>query len=361
MVDASSGVDNCCSVVLLFISFVFVCISLTHSDSSIVYDACGHTLRDVMMADLLVPVCCSIISCLVSEAMHYCDFQLYNITGIVFLVCGAVCMLCLGSVTVDESIKALSIPNCVLAMSSTEGGINSPSANTGSPLLAVMGFFVGVPYIIMSIVVFILLIMLLITFILTQKDPSSDFIKQLKKHNYPCQVPSALPIVSLVFLCIALTHSNSEMVSAACGVTLRNVLIAITVTPILLLILYLIVASIFIQFYGGHITTARTIALSVYVGLFILSMLFLSSLTVSESVNALYNPNCTSAMSSKEGGINSPSANTGSPLLAIMGLFIGIPYLVATVLSMLVIIIRSCIWWYNGESVIEKIKNGIMK
>jgi hypothetical protein len=46
-------------------------------------------------------------------------------------------------------------------------------------------------------------------------------------------------------------------------------------------------------------------------------------------------------------------------LLAIMGLFIGIPYLVATVLSMLVIIIRSCIWWYNGESVIEKIKSSM--
>jgi len=355
MANTSSGGGNCCSFISLFISFVFVCISLTHSDNSMVYDACGHTLRDVMMADLLVPVCCSILSCIVVEVLNCCACVIIPIASILFLVCGVVCLLCLGAVTVDESIKALSIPDCVLAMSSTEGGINSPSANTGSPLLALMGFFVGVPYLIMSIAVIAILIVLLVVWACSpQKSIDKKILLSVIEKITSFQLPSAPVIVSYLFLFIALSHSNSEIVSAACGVTLRNVLIAVLLIPVIFLICYFIGLGIFDYFYENNDDDNAKyriwgIATAVTAVFWVLIMLCLSALTVSESINALNNPNCVSAMSSKEGGINSPSANLGSPLLAIMGLAIGIPYLITFVIFTVVILILSCVFAFYGR------------
>ena len=67
----------------------------------------------------------------------------------------------------------------------------------------------------------------------------------------------------------------------------------------------------------------------------------LGGFTVSESVNALNNSNCTAALSSTDGGINSPSANLGSPLLAITGVIYGAMFLLYAI-GMLVILLVLC-------------------
>ena len=71
---------------------------------------------------------------------------------------------------------------------------------------------------------------------------------------------------------------------------------------------------------------------------YVTSQLILSGLILNQGILALNNANCTAAMRSTDGGINSINANTGSPLLGIIGIvnsswtllcFVGALYLFA--------------------------------
>jgi hypothetical protein len=48
--ENSRVVQGCsCSV---FVVFVFTCIALRHSHNDLIYSACGHTLRNLLIADI---------------------------------------------------------------------------------------------------------------------------------------------------------------------------------------------------------------------------------------------------------------------------------------------------------------------
>ena len=179
--------NSCCGYFISFLIFVFTCIALTHSDNDIVYDSCGHTLRILMMVNALVYIALLILfcfvfgmieSCLVDKSMSSMSEKSMSeksrseksrstlaVITTVFIIIFTVGMLCLSAFTVNESVVAISNPNCTSAMSSKEGGINSPSANMGIPLLAITGFVVGVPNLITSTLLMLVILFILFAFI----------------------------------------------------------------------------------------------------------------------------------------------------------------------------------------------------
>lgn len=165
--------NSCCGYFISFLIFVFTCIALTHSDNDIVYDSCGHTLRILMIVNAIVYFALLILLCFVfgmikSYLKEISTSTLSVITTVfttVFIIIFTVGMLCLSAFTVNESVVAISNPNCTSAMSSKEGGINSPSANMGIPLLAITGFVVGVPNLITSTLLMLVILFILFAFI----------------------------------------------------------------------------------------------------------------------------------------------------------------------------------------------------
>jgi hypothetical protein len=107
---------------------------------------------------------------------------------------------------------------------------------------------------------------------------------------------------------------------------------------ILLCFVFGMIKSCLKEISTSTLSVITTVFTTVFIIIFTVGMLVLSAFTVNESVVAISNPNCTSAMSSKEGGINSPSANMGIPLLAITGFVVGVPNLITSTLLMLVIL-----------------------
>lgn len=126
------------SIFLDLILFIFGCIALTHSDSDVIYTACGHTLRDLLMALLVLSV--FFIVCGVIVVSGVCVrpvcAAVSGMCSVVFIV-GV--LLVLGAFTAKASIDAFNIPNCTAVMSSP-----LPSAYTGVPLLGIMGLIIGV-------------------------------------------------------------------------------------------------------------------------------------------------------------------------------------------------------------------------
>ena len=161
--------NSCCGYFISFLIFVFTCIALTHSDNDIVYDSCGHTLRILMMVNALVYIALLILFCFVFGMIKSClkekSRSTLAVITTVFIIIFTVGMLCLSAFTVNESVVAISNPNCTSAMSSKEGGINSPSANMGIPLLAITGFVVGVPNLITSTLLMLVILFILFAFI----------------------------------------------------------------------------------------------------------------------------------------------------------------------------------------------------
>ena len=167
--------NSCCGYFISFLIFVFTCIALTHSDNDIVYDSCGHTLRILMMVNAIVYFALLILLCFVFGMIKSCLTEKNRptlaaspaiaICTTVFIIIFTVGMLCLSAFTVNESVVAISNPNCTSAMSSKEGGINSPSANMGIPLLAITGFVVGVSNLIPSTLLMLVILFILFAFI----------------------------------------------------------------------------------------------------------------------------------------------------------------------------------------------------
>ncbi len=150
-----------------FIIFVFTCIAATHSNSDSIYSACGHTLRNFLIADLVMPVVLIVVLfLLICLEWCFCIGKIQSIVNIsnasvtsgespsttvlifVYLVriSIAVGAACLGGFSISESVIAMGNSDCMSAMSNTTDGINSPSANTGSPLLAIMAIVYGISY-----------------------------------------------------------------------------------------------------------------------------------------------------------------------------------------------------------------------
>jgi hypothetical protein len=163
-----------------FIIFVFTCIAATHSNSDSIYSACGHTLRNLLIADLVMPVVLIVVVLLVALVAWLVGWNLVPsnsrvgnalktdaeaqaalnaavnsafyiaIASLIFLslccISMAVGAACLGGFSISESVIAMSNSDCMSAMSNTTDGINSPSANTGSPLLAIMAIIQGIVY-----------------------------------------------------------------------------------------------------------------------------------------------------------------------------------------------------------------------
>lgn len=140
-----------CSNCSVFVVLVFACIALTHSDNDLIYFACGHTLRNLLIADIMIPILFYLVT-----AVHMCtSVRVYDcciwgngrVNGelVIFsFVVFVVCIACLGSFTVSESVHAIQNSNCTDAMHNTYDGMNSPSAGLGIPLLVVIGFIFGV-------------------------------------------------------------------------------------------------------------------------------------------------------------------------------------------------------------------------
>ena len=129
---------SCSSLFLDLILFIFGCIALTHSDSDVIYAACGHTLRDMLMALLILCVVFIVGGAIVVSGK--CDGPVCNaVSGVCSIVFVVGVLLVLGAFTAKASIGAFNIPNCTAAMSSP-----LPSAYTGVPLLGIMGLITGV-------------------------------------------------------------------------------------------------------------------------------------------------------------------------------------------------------------------------
>jgi hypothetical protein len=143
------------SALVSFVIFVFSCIAATHSDSDSVYSACGHTLRVLLIVDIMFPsisvaaffliACCMCISGnTIADITDQSYGMAFKILVFLVLISMAAGLICLGYFSISESITAMSDSDCMSAMRNTTDGINSPSANTGTPLLAIMVMVMGI-------------------------------------------------------------------------------------------------------------------------------------------------------------------------------------------------------------------------
>lgn len=170
-----------------FIIFVFTCIAVSHSNSDLIYSTCGHTLRDLLIADLVVSssllcfaflLCCFGMCYVKSNSVSPDEPKSVSPVAIFVLsitatLLGVVTTSCLGAFTISESVIALQNSDCTSAMRNTDDGINSPSANLGSPLLAIMGIVQGVLYLssaLSLIIAFIVQTFTAIFFVCTGSD-----------------------------------------------------------------------------------------------------------------------------------------------------------------------------------------------
>ena len=148
---------GCILIAVLLTFLVFASISLTHSDNSTVYDACGGGLRTALVCDMYLGVCLIFLFCVVNFC--YNDQSVSDNTSngnrdvkrrdpcgaFISVICFLLCTV-FGIITINFSVAAFSNSNCVTAMQSIDGGNDSPSYNTGSPLLGIFGVIYGVLY-----------------------------------------------------------------------------------------------------------------------------------------------------------------------------------------------------------------------
>ena len=133
-----SGSVECCFI-LLFILFVFQCIALTNSDTDAFYAACGHTLRDLVMSNLIITcaafIIINLLGCIVWCMRKELEPGFVNVYFALYLIFEVIMSICI----LKEGVDTLNNSVCNTAMRSTDGGSNSISANTGSALLAIIG------------------------------------------------------------------------------------------------------------------------------------------------------------------------------------------------------------------------------
>lgn len=138
-----------------FILFIFTCIALYLSDKEVVYVACGHSLRNSVLVNLLSVIIFSLVFCLLF-LKSCCDinarsFLILVLASITFFFMG---ILSIGSWTIHESRIAAQNPNCTSALS-----MDSVSANLKTPLLIHIGLVNGSIMVIASLVLYVVTIL----------------------------------------------------------------------------------------------------------------------------------------------------------------------------------------------------------
>jgi hypothetical protein len=156
MSDLSTFAAICVVVLVNFVLFVFACIALTHSDNDLIFHACDGTLRIIVMVDLIAPLAGLFVLGWIFLMFGCGDIgkdARIGLYAFLFIVTAGLCIF-----TFMASDQALKKPDCVSAMRSTDDisafpgdhgyikGLESPSANTGWPLLAVSGYYYGLFY-----------------------------------------------------------------------------------------------------------------------------------------------------------------------------------------------------------------------
>jgi len=138
--------------------------------------------------------------------------------------------------------------------------------------------------------------------------------------------------VLFVFACIALTHSDNDLIFHACDGTLRIIVMVDLIAPL---------AGLFVWGCSCLIPRCDNIGKDARIGLYAFLFIVTAGLcifTFMASDQALKKPDCVSAMRSTDDisafpgdhgyikGLKSPSANTGWPLLAVSGYYYGLFY-----------------------------------
>ena len=136
--DAAS--KSTCPLLGILVLFIFQCIALKNSNTDTYYAACGHKLWDLTVGSVVISTAGIFIMGIISCALYCCcNKSVGMICAVVFASVYIFAEIFLSGYILNESVVALNNSNCTAAMGSTNGGINSISANTGSPLLAIIG------------------------------------------------------------------------------------------------------------------------------------------------------------------------------------------------------------------------------
>jgi len=134
--------------------FILACISAYNANKTMVYDACGASLRNIVILDILGNVVFFVAACCVVPTVLACaqDHTIAQILPAVFALLYTITAICLSALSLEYSVAAHDNKNCTDVLSSRDGGFDSPSANTGSPLLMIIGYIYGSLYAITSFV-----------------------------------------------------------------------------------------------------------------------------------------------------------------------------------------------------------------
>jgi len=142
------------SVLANTVFFILACISAYNANKTMVYDACGPSLRNIVISDIVMNVGFFITACCCGSAMLACAqaSTTAQIIATVLALLYTIAAICLSALSLEYSVAAHDNKNCTDVLSSRDGGFDSPSANTGSPLLMIIGYIYGSLYAITSFV-----------------------------------------------------------------------------------------------------------------------------------------------------------------------------------------------------------------
>lgn len=145
-------VSNDLMIVIFVLWGIFTCIATTRSESYLIQEACGDKLRGLLMSALVISWAFGI--CLVPFVFGMDENKIPVIARRILAIALFILFLILGSFTISASADALSNTACFDAMISKDEGIYSPSANTGIPLIAIIGAVDGVVFFISGLWIF---------------------------------------------------------------------------------------------------------------------------------------------------------------------------------------------------------------
>ena len=134
--------------------FILACMSAYNANKTKVYDASGPSLRNIVISDIVMNVGFFITACCFGPAVMACAHASTTaqiITAVLALLY-TIAAICLSALSLEYSVAAHDNKNCTDVLSSRDGGFDSPSANTGSPLLMIIGYIYGSLYAITSFV-----------------------------------------------------------------------------------------------------------------------------------------------------------------------------------------------------------------
>ena len=148
-------------------------------------------------------------------------------------------------------------------------------------------------------------------------------------------------LLLIICACMAAKNADTAVVSDACGSFLRVTVVLDIIANWLFWIALLVITCIFASSHPPE--RAQKCTASITAGIFTVVLAFLSGWTLHYTVDAHQNQSCIDAMSSKTGGLESPSANMGTPFLLIIGYVYGVIYTLCTFISLIVTCCCGCL------------------